>query len=373
MEFHTDWYEQEIIVNETRGIDDAEWAAMLRLAFQECYRVLKPGRWLSLCYHDTSEGTWGLVQDIMAEIGFAPETVGETLYIDTGQKSINQVTADKVTKRDLVINFRKPRPGETGAVVLTGDEDAATFADKARAILVEALEAHPGSTADRLYDLLVSRMVRRGEFERHNFQALLEAIAEPVADVGRDGISPNAARWYLHATAGELDDAERTREDAAAARLEVLMQRRFDYQLAANADEGVHYSDLFEHYLPVKEKPRRLLQEWLPEYFYQTGAGAWRPPLTDEERALKQTLRAGGALRRIKRFVHALAEGVPPALRDHPASLADAADWIRQCRRAGLYAYGRALYEQGGFDFGGLSEEAQAEVEEDYQVCVRRS
>ena len=315
----------------------------------------------------------------MAEIGYLTEDQGETLYIDTDQKSYNQQRADKVTKRDLVINFRKPRPGETGAVVLTGDEDATTFADKARAILIEALEAHPGSTADRLYDLLVSRMVRRGEFERHNFQALLEAIAEPVAEdeetrfLQRNLVSGNAVRWYLHATAGELDDAERTREDAAAARLEVLMQRRFDYQLAANADEGVHYSDLFEHYLPVKEKPRRLLQEWLPEYFYQTGAGAWRPPLTDEERALKQTLRAGGALRRIKRFVHALAEGVPPAPRDHPASLADAADWIRQCRRAGLYAYGRALYEQGGFDFGGLSEEAQAAVEEDYQICVRRS
>ena len=32
--------------------------------------MLKPGRWLSLCYHDTSEGTWELVQDIMAEVGF---------------------------------------------------------------------------------------------------------------------------------------------------------------------------------------------------------------------------------------------------------------------------------------------------------------
>jgi hypothetical protein len=319
----------------------------------------------------------------MAEIGFVSELSERAIYIDTSQKTLNQMFADKVTKRDLVINFRKPRPGETGAVVLTGDEDATTFADKARAILVEALEAHPGSTADRLYDTLVSRMVRRGEFERHNFQALLEAVAEPVAEpLMQDLFTPRppdlfgqneSVRWYLHATAGELDDAERTREDAAAARLEVLMQRRVDYKVPANADDGVHYSDLFEHYLPVKEKPRRLLQEWLPEYFYQTGAGAWRPPLTDEERALKQTLRAGGALRRIKRFVHALAEGVPPAPRDHPASLADAADWIRQCRRAGLYAYGRALYEQGGFDFGGLSEEAQAEVEEDYQICVRRS
>ena len=74
--------------------------------------MLKPGRWISLCYHDTSEGTWQLVQDIMAEIGFIAETADSALYIDTSQKTMNQMFADKVTKRDLVINFRKPRLGE---------------------------------------------------------------------------------------------------------------------------------------------------------------------------------------------------------------------------------------------------------------------
>jgi hypothetical protein len=135
---------------------------------------------------------------------------------------------------------------------------------------------------------------------------------------------------------------------------------------------GVHYSDLFEQYLHVQEKPRRLLQEWLTEFFFKTDEGTWRPPQSDEERAQKATLRESGALRRIKRFARALLEGVPPAPHDQPANPATAADWIRQCRRAGLYELGRALYEKGGFAFGALSEEAQLEVEEDYQLCVRR-
>jgi 16S rRNA G966 N2-methylase RsmD len=379
----TRWHAGEIVVNETRHIAETGWALQMKHAFNECFRVLKPGRWLSLCYHDTSEGTWSLVQDILAETGFVSEQSEQTLYIDKTQKSYNQYTADKVTKRDLVINFRKPLPDETGAVLLTGDEDATTFADKARAILVDALEAHPGSTADRLYDILVSRMVRRGEFERHDFQALLESVAEPVSErLMQDLFTPRppdlfgqneSVRWYLHDTAATVDATESGREDAAAARLETLMHRSVPYETLGFVDEGVHYSDLFEHYLSVKDKPRRLLQDWLPEYFFQTSSGTWRPPLSDEEGAQKQALRTGGALRRIKRFVHALQEGVPPAERDHPASLADAADWIRQCRRAGLFAYGRALYEKGGFDFGILAEEAQIEVEEDYQVCVRRS
>ena len=43
---------------------------MMKRAMAECSGFSKPGRWLSLCYHDTSEGTWALVQDIMAEVGF---------------------------------------------------------------------------------------------------------------------------------------------------------------------------------------------------------------------------------------------------------------------------------------------------------------
>jgi hypothetical protein len=38
-----------------------------------------------------------------------------------------------------------------------------------------------------------------------------------------------------------------------------------------------------------------------------------------------------------------------------------------------LYAQGRAIYEKGGFDFNLLPEAALLELEEDYQVCVRRS
>jgi len=55
-----------------------------------------------------------------------------------------------------------------------------------------------------------------------------------------------------------VDEAESAKEAAAARRLETFMARH----LAENHEEaGVHYSDLFEQYLPVKDKPRRLLDE----------------------------------------------------------------------------------------------------------------
>lgn len=391
LDFDTSWQKDEITINEHRQRDEEYWTRMMKQAMTECLRVLKPGRSLSLCYHDTSEGTWQVVQDIMAEVGFITEESSQTLYIDTGGGTYNQSTADKVTKRDLVINFRKPGPRDLPVqLVLFGDEDASTFADKARAILVDALEQRPGSTADRLYDTLVSHMVRQGTFERHDFEALLQQVAEPVAEpVMRnllDAEPPNlfgtheSVRWYLRATADQVDAAESAREAAAAARLEAFMRGSLP-RLPISAeksevwepDAGVHYSDLFERYLPLPDKPRRLLADWLPEYFFKTAEGTWRPPADEAERAGLAALRTSGSLRRIKRFANALLAGVPPAARDHPASVADAADWIRQCRRAGLYALGRALYEKGGFAFATLPEEKQVEVEEEYQICVRRS
>ena len=331
-------------------------------SISEVYRVLKPGRWVSMCYHDSNVSSWMKLQDLMLSIGFLPGEIESVSSMETGWLSLKMHTSTHITERDLVVNFRKPRPGELVAqLTLFGDEDAATFAEKARAILRQTLETHPGSTADRLYDELVSSMVRKGEFERHNFDQLLRSVAE---DPRGDG------RWYLLETADQADEAESAKEVAAAAHLESFMHA---YLAEQPEESGVHYSDLFEQYLPVQDKPRRLMQEWLPEHFFRTPEGTWRPPAGQEERDQKEALRASGTLRRIKRFARALLEAVPPHDRDRPANTATAADWIRQCRRAGLHDLGRALYEKGAFAFDDLSEEAQLEVDEDYQLCVRRS
>lgn len=361
LRFDTTWLNEEIIVNEIRQKDEYEWENAVQMAMTECFRVLKPGHWISLCYHDTSEGTWELLQDLMTSVGFIPDQLDSTIFIDASQKSIKQITASQVTRRDLVISFRKPRQQElTRSAILTGEEDTATFAEKARFILRDFLEAHPGNTADRLYDELVSRMVRRGEFERHNFDELLRSVAEEV-----DG------RWYLLETAGQVDEAESKKESAAAKHLETFMVERL--KGGRGESEGVHYSDLFEQYLPIKDKPRRLLQDWLPEFFFKTPEGTWRPPANEEERQQKAALRSSGALRRIKRFANALVDGVPPADRDKPENAVTLADWIRQCRRAGLFELGRVLYEKGGLRFEELNEEMRLLVDEDYQICVGRS
>jgi len=362
----TRWHCDEIIVNSVRGRTELDWERMMLSAMEECYRVLKSGRCISLCYHDTSEGTWSLIQDIMAKVGFIPEQVSSVLYIDAPTKTTNQYFADKVTKRDLVINFRKPKPGEAAAdLSITGKEDVATFAEKVRAIIRDYLNVNPGSGKDRVYDEVVSRMVRSGQMEAHDFDEILKSIAE---ETKIEGVS-EASRWYLRETELTMaDEAEAAREDAAAV---VLGQFIVSYLNKNREQEGVHYSDLFEQYIyGVKDKPRRQMADILPDYFYKTDDGTWRLPASEEEEKAKADARAQGLGRRVKRYIAMLEYGIAIPEREQQSD-ATLAQWLRHCKRTGMYAQGRILYEKGGLNIDNLSDEAMAAAEEDYQTCCR--
>ncbi|MGA3113647.1 MAG: DNA methyltransferase [Syntrophobacteraceae bacterium] len=77
------WLSNEIVLNPVRGIfwDDA--VSRLRTTICEIFRVLKPGRFASICYHDTSEMNWSLIQNALLDAGFIIENV---LILDPKQK-----------------------------------------------------------------------------------------------------------------------------------------------------------------------------------------------------------------------------------------------------------------------------------------------
>ena len=435
LQFDTHWHDDEIIVNEVRGKSETDWANMMRQVMAECYRVLKPGRWISLCYHDTSEGTWELLQDIMAEHGYVTEKSKETLFIETGQKAWKQTVADKVTKRDLIINFHKPRPGEAVRVKSRAQyTQTTTFKEEAVNIIREHLERHPGTTKDRIYDEVVSRMVRSGRMEPHDFDELLTQVAEEVRQPVRKNLFENEApdlfgsheigHWYLKETESGAEQADRGLADEVAQLVQQFISRQtaeelkksqmlfhqlsgrivdLEAMLAKIGDEdpekkksklrrdlreaqqqleklslqrseweqqALHYTYISEFYFPLTPKPRMTLVELLEDYFYMTEEGNWRPPLMEEERTEKQRLRNLAARRKLQRFCRLLTTGdaIPSDLQPNVQTLIE---WLRYCKRSGLYEQGKLLYEKGGLNLDNLTEEAMVNVEEDYQVCVR--
>ncbi len=355
---NTHWHDQEIVVNEVRGQDEERWYRLMLAAMRESHRVLKPGRWLSLCYHDTSEGTWDLVQQLMEEAGFIPDTAEEAVAIDAIQKSYNQLQGDQVLKRDLVINFRKPYPGERPVrvrVAFAPGDTPELFEQKVITIVQAFLTKYPGSARDMIWDAVVSRLVRQGDMERHDFDAILQQVAAPN----------EAGEWHLTVDEAEdIGDSEAAKADAAAAALEKVIARHCE----DTGSEGMDYSDILEWYVVQYrgDRPSRQLTDWLPDYLFQAPGGGYRNPASDAEREQKRMGRESGLNRLIRRYLRA------PASVEPAPDQASLCDWLRHCYRAGLYEEGCRLVDEGHIRLADLPAEAQGDVEDDAAMCRSR-
>ena len=150
----------------------------------ECHRVLKPGRWLSLCYHDSSARRWAMVQDLMRDAGFAIDSTAAAGSIETGQKSFNQWMSNKATKRDLVISFRKPRPGQPRPI-----RPAVEFEAVARQVLSGYLAEH--GSADKGSTVRCPRQPPGlpGPDAIVRFEVLLRSLAEEDGTIARPGMN----------------------------------------------------------------------------------------------------------------------------------------------------------------------------------------
>jgi 16S rRNA G966 N2-methylase RsmD/DNA-directed RNA polymerase subunit RPC12/RpoP len=82
---------------------------LLQLACNEAFRVLKPGKCLSLVFGNSNGRVWSMVQRILRDSGFelTPIHIG---ILDKGQRSVKGLASgsEGVTTLDLILTVRKP-------------------------------------------------------------------------------------------------------------------------------------------------------------------------------------------------------------------------------------------------------------------------
>jgi hypothetical protein len=205
------WLKDEIVVNPFRNKTVEDWDRDMRAALANIYRALKPGRWLSLCYHDTDPGTWRRVQDMLLDTGFEIHTV---TVLDPKQKSSNQHTGEKVVKSDLVLNCRKPRPGE--AKDSRRDGETELVSQRVREILIETLSVSGGQPREKLWDLVLKRLLTRGQMAEHRFDEILAEVAS----------RSDSGRWFLKEEFEGLSQNDIRNEEEAGAALERFARLR---------------------------------------------------------------------------------------------------------------------------------------------------
>jgi hypothetical protein len=85
-----------------------EYQHLMQRCFMEYYRVLKPGRWMTVVFSNSKASVWNAIQVSLQQAGFV---VAEVTALDKVQGSYRQVTSTTAVKQDLVISAYKPNGG----------------------------------------------------------------------------------------------------------------------------------------------------------------------------------------------------------------------------------------------------------------------
>jgi hypothetical protein len=96
----------EAIINAVQGKGLLEYQSLMTQCFTECYRILKPGRWMTVEFHNSQNSVWNAIQESLQRSGFI---IADVRTLDKQQGSFKQVTTTSAVKQDLVISAYKPK------------------------------------------------------------------------------------------------------------------------------------------------------------------------------------------------------------------------------------------------------------------------
>jgi len=100
--------QQEAIVSAYQKKGFLEYGNLMFACFKEMHRTLKPGRWITVEFHNSQNAIWSAIQEALASAGFI---VADVRTLDKQQGSYKQVSTAGAVKQDLIISAYKPNGG----------------------------------------------------------------------------------------------------------------------------------------------------------------------------------------------------------------------------------------------------------------------
>jgi len=199
----------EAIVSRYQKKDLAEYGSLMTRSFCEYYRVLKPGRWITVEFHNTRNAVWNAIQEALSRAGFV---VVDVRTLNKEQAGFNAINAPGAAKQDLVISAYKPNGGlEDRFKVEAGTEDGAwdfvrTHLKQLPVFVAELGQAE--TIAERqnflLFDRMVGFHVQRGVTVPLSAAEFYQGLAQRLTE--RDGM------YFLPDQVAEYDKKRMTVE-----------------------------------------------------------------------------------------------------------------------------------------------------------------
>ena len=181
----------EAIENSSQGKSTTDYSKLMVDSFKEFYRVLKPGRWMTVEFSNTSAAVWNAIQVAITTAGF---NIAIVRGLDKQQGSFNSQTTTTAVKQDLVITCYKPTSELINKFEQSTDKavNAMDFIEELLYHLPVHFEKNNSTTAviERspkiLYDRLISYYVQHGYAIPMDAQEFQKALRERFIE--RDGM-----------------------------------------------------------------------------------------------------------------------------------------------------------------------------------------
>ena len=278
--------ETEAVISKEQRKSLSEYHNIIYKSLKEYYRVLKPGKWMTVEFSNTSASVWNSIQTALQSVGFVIVNVAA---LDKRQGSFKAVTTTTAVKQDLVITCFKPsdkmrsRLEEKGAT----QQSVQDFIEELLIHLPVHVEKDNSTTAivERsakiLYDRLISYYVQHGyaiPMDAREFQQMLHD-----SFIERDGM------FFTASQAVEYEEKRAHTTEFVPMALFISSEAEGIEWLKCHLSKKPQtYQELQPEWMKDMAAPKKgdiipELRNILEENFIEESDGTWRNP--DAEKA----------------------------------------------------------------------------------------
>jgi 16S rRNA G966 N2-methylase RsmD len=297
----------EAIENKTQNKTTLSYQDLMTKCFKEYYRVLKPGKWMTVEFSNTSAAVWNSIQTALQREGFV---IANVASLDKQQGSFNAVNNATSVKQDLVISCYKPtKEFENKFQSLKGELALWDFINEHLQHLPVHLirENRTVSIIERspkiLYDRLITFYLMRGlpvPIDAKDFQ---EGLRQRFVE--RDGM------YFTAEQAAEYDEKKATAPQFVQLSLIVTNESdAVEWLKDRLRKQAQKYQDIMPDFRIATQSLRKgdtlpELQDILNENFIQESNGRWRTPDPNEAKD-REALRTKVLLKEFNGYVTAI-------------------------------------------------------------------
>lgn len=204
----TDFVSEAVMHTTGKKKTDASerYESILQGAFSEAFRVLKPGKYMSVVFGNSNGAIWSLVQRALSSAGFGMVPV-HVAILDKGQRSVKGLNSgsEGVVTVDLVLTVQKPFNGEK-----TADQSSTAHGNAKELIETAIKKLTPEKARNPSY---VYAATVREAIERHQMVDKLH-LSDVLVALRNAGYTIDSKTGLLNESVGTLQKKQKKSSSA---------------------------------------------------------------------------------------------------------------------------------------------------------------